>query len=209
MLGSDRGFWWDELEEIVLDGSSFPSSLDVEVSGRRTWMHTATAAGRERAGRAIQARLKSLPVDEITQHLEDLRPRITGGGSSATSRHRVMTEDELRVLADQPNIEIGAHTVSHPALDLLAIDVQRREIETCREKLNALVGDVTSFAYPYGRLTEATEAVVRETGFDRACTIEPGPVEEGVNRFRIPRYSIEDWSAEEFESRLKTWLSES
>ena len=49
---------------------------------------------------------------------------------------RMLTGEDVRRLASGRWVEVGAHTVSHPSLSGLTLDVQRREIGSRRSPAN-------------------------------------------------------------------------
>ena len=117
-----------------------------------------------------------------------------------------MTDAELLALAASPVIEIGAHTVTHPILKGLAPGVQAQEIRQSKASLESCLGrEVTSFAYPFGTAADVTVGLVREAGFQRACATAAGLVEPDTDRCRLPRMTVENWTATEFASRLTGW----
>ena len=87
--------------------------------------------------------------------------------------------------------EIGAHTLTHSQLSAIPIAEAKNEIAGSKKKLEDLFGvAVKHFAYPYGDYNEAVVEVVREAGFETACTVDPGVVCSGVDPFRLGRFSI-------------------
>ena len=93
---------------------------------------------------------------------------------------------------------IGAHTVTHPILAMLADDVAKREIAESRARLEALVGDrVRFFAYPNGKpgkdYAAAHVAMVRDLGFEAAVSTAWGACAPGGDLFQIPRFT--PWDA--------------
>jgi peptidoglycan/xylan/chitin deacetylase (PgdA/CDA1 family) len=110
-------------------------------------------------------------------------------------KHRPMTISELRQLASSPLIEIGGHTLSHPALAHASVDEQRCEVAGCRTALEDAIGTrVNAFAYPFGQngihYSAETVRVVRDSGFDVAFSTEPSFVSNPGDRFDIPRFVI-------------------
>lgn len=86
------------------------------------------------------------------------------------SRARMMTADQLRVLV-AADVEIGAHSVSHPDLSMLGREACLREMVESRETLERLTGrPVDTFAYPSCKYGPAALAAVREAGFTAAVT---------------------------------------
>ena len=51
-----------------------------------------------------------------------------------------------------------------------------------------------------------TSALVRDAGYDLACTATGGLVELDRDPFRIPRNTVGDWEADAFERWLDGWI---
>ena len=131
-------------------------------------------------------------------------------GAEPTCRpsHRPLSVEETLALADGELVEIGAHTVTHPALGPLPPSSQREEIVQSKARLEDLLGrPVMSFAYPHGDYTAETVSIVREVGFARACSFTfAGLVHPSTDPFRLPRVQIQDWDGEELARRLSAWF---
>jgi peptidoglycan/xylan/chitin deacetylase (PgdA/CDA1 family) len=70
---------------------------------------------------------------------------------------------------------VGAHTMHHVDLAVVAPGVAWDEITQSREVLQQLTGQpVLDFAYPYGIFTRSVETMVQEAGFRDAVSTEPG-----------------------------------
>jgi hypothetical protein len=120
-------------------------------------------------------------------------------------RHRRLAHAELARLAGA-GIEIGAHTMSHPALALLPAADQDVEIRASRRTLEDVTGrQITSFSYPFGSAadyTAETKSIVRAAGFRLACSGTDGRVTHSTDRFELPRLQVPDLDGASFE----TWL---
>lgn len=96
-----------------------------------------------------------------------------------TDEQPFLSVDALERLRQDPLVEVGYHSRTHPNLAKLA----DRE----------LVGEVTPlwpakfFAYPGGGHSPAAAAAVRTAGYQAAFTIRPVPVEKGMNLYLLPR----------------------
>jgi peptidoglycan/xylan/chitin deacetylase (PgdA/CDA1 family) len=116
--------------------------------------------------------------------------------------HRASTAEEIKKLAAGGLIEIGGHTVTHSPLSSLSRSDQQIEIVQSKTDLEKILGtEVTSFSYPYGLKTDFTPesiAIVREAGFERACTNVIDGVSLRSHLLELPRFWIRDWSGEEF-----------
>jgi len=104
-------------------------------------------------------------------------------------------------------MQVGAHTVSHPILTRLTQDDARQEIVESRRRLESLLGEhVGLFAYPNGKhgddYGDEHAALVRELGFDAACSTESGAANIDSNLMRLPRFTPWDRSRTRFGVRL-------
>jgi peptidoglycan/xylan/chitin deacetylase (PgdA/CDA1 family) len=81
---------------------------------------------------------------------------------------RIADAEELRRL-HAAEVEIGAHTVTHPDLTTLDFGAAREELERSRIELEAIIqAPVTSAAYPYGRAYAETVRACAAAGFAAA-----------------------------------------
>jgi O-antigen biosynthesis protein len=83
----------------------------------------------------------------------------------------MLSWEELREL-QSAGVEIGAHTMSHPQLDILSPAKALEEISASKAALEDGLGErVLSFAYPHGYASATTRTMVREAGFSSACRV--------------------------------------
>src|SRR4029450_12621816 len=124
--------------------------------------------------------------------------------------HRWMTRDELRLLAEADNVDIGAHTLTHPLLASLSAEEQRHEIAGSRTLLEEMVGGPpTLFAYPHGSpdaFNDLTVQLVRDAGYRIAGIATCGIARAGSDPLRVPRNVVGDWEADRFEAWLDEWM---
>lgn len=221
-------FWWDELERLLLRPGTLPKTLRLSIGGRyydwelgyashygedayqrhRHWVASSEddPSPRHSLYRMLHRLLQPLPEDERRAALDEL---VDWSGAEAPSypAHRPLSLPEVSDLEQGGLIEVGAHTVTHPLLSVTAMASQRDEIGESKTRLEEAVGHpVTSFAYPYGGYVAETVDLVREAGFERACSTFEDTVRRRADRFRLPRVEIQDWNGEEFARRLSRWL---
>jgi peptidoglycan/xylan/chitin deacetylase (PgdA/CDA1 family) len=150
---------------------------------------------------AWHARLQAFSERERNAALDELT------ASQPAAEPDTLSADELRLLAEGGLVEIGAHTVTHPALTQLTADEQLVEMRSSKERLEELVGaSVGGFSYPYGIHDAGTAARARAVGFAYACTSERRPVTGGDDTFALPRLHVDDVSGDAFEERLRAAL---
>jgi peptidoglycan/xylan/chitin deacetylase (PgdA/CDA1 family) len=224
-------FWWDELERVILTPVDLPPHLRLIVrgethacdlgGGRRYpldaqsndvgWQaSTEPPTERHRLFLTLYRLLRPLPDPERRQALADLGA-WAGVPSPDTSPARPLTVPEIRRLAADGLVEVGAHTLTHPQLSALDREAQRSEIRGSRLALEEMTdGGVVSFAYPYGArsdYTPETVTLVKEAGFSGACATVPGPVRRNTTRFELPRFHVEDCDGDGLARRLDAWTT--
>lgn len=104
-------------------------------------------------------------------------------------------------------MQIGAHTVSHPILARLDREAARHEIETSKQKLEALLDErVGLLAYPNGKpdedYTHQAVCLARELGFEAAVSTAWGAADRSSDLFELPRFTPWDRSRFRFGVRL-------
>jgi peptidoglycan/xylan/chitin deacetylase (PgdA/CDA1 family) len=204
-VDGEAELWWDRLERLVFQALARRASLDVAVDGRRLRVDMRSAAGRERAHRALYVRLRRLPLAAIERFLDDLGGDADPGPRDA---YRIVRRAELAALAASPVVEVGAHSLTHPYLSRLPPGEQRAEIVGSRSRLEELTGaPVTSFSYPHGDVDGTVARIVAEAGYVLACSSRPGCVSARCSRFLLPRQSVFDWDAATFAETLERWLA--
>ncbi len=230
-IGSNREFWYDELERLLFHPGTLPETLVMEIietsrqwdlgetapwSGdnvlrHRAWKFDAPPLSRRHElFREIYQLLQSLPANEQWKALETMRV-WANLRPEARKTHSVLSLQEVVELAQGKLVEIGSHTVTHSVLSALTIATQWDELERSKSDLEKVLNrPVTSFAYPYGEnfvYTAETVRAVREFGFDSACTTTEGLVHKDSDRFLLPRVMVLDWDGETFARQLSTWFN--
>jgi len=103
-------------------------------------------------------------------------------------------------------IECGAHSHTHPPLDMLPPRIARDEIMHSKELLEDCLGhQVLSFAYPYGYHSTRLQQIVRTCGFTSACAIKRAVSSLHDNPYALARLAIiPDTSVDELDTALVT-----
>jgi peptidoglycan/xylan/chitin deacetylase (PgdA/CDA1 family) len=159
--------------------------------------------------RSLHQLLRPMP-NEVRRGLLDELVAWAGGGSVDNPTHYPLSPSEAIRLAEGNLIEVGAHTVTHPVLSGIPVDLQQSEITHGKAHLEDILGrSVASFAYPFGArsdYTQQTVAIVRDAGFTSACSSFSGRIRKGISLYQLPRYAARDWSGEAFEWQLARWF---
>jgi peptidoglycan/xylan/chitin deacetylase (PgdA/CDA1 family) len=220
-------FWWDELERLLLLPGAFPKIFELSLSGEamqwdlgesavytsvdwlpfrhwKIWEDPPTP--RHGLYQVLCPLLKLMSGTEQQNVIHQIRclaqERVQGFDA-----HRRMTSEEVAAIAEGHLIEVGAHTMTHPMLSRLSAEAQHSEIEGGRDYLEELVNRrVHAFAYPYGDYSRETLRLVRNGGFDCACSIAIGQVRRDDDPLLLPRHNVFDLNGDEFTSWLnRVW----
>jgi peptidoglycan/xylan/chitin deacetylase (PgdA/CDA1 family) len=125
------------------------------------------------------------------------------GQAASPPAARPLLAPEVAALAARPGHAIGCHGVHHLALGRQPDGVAAREIAEAARRLGETLGrPVTSFAYPYGDVSEAAVAAARATGMESAVTCEQAPVRPGMDPLRVPRIEVKAGAADALGERL-------
>ena len=169
-----RGFlWWLVLERVVAGRATLALKLD----GRDRAMRCATTAEKLATFRTLYWRLRRLPETEARGIVLALAHKA-GLDVHAPCRELVMTWPELRALAADPLVTIGAHSVRHMAMSRLGEAEARAEIADSVGRIEQEIGKpCRHFCYPYGNAGSAGErefALAAELGLKTAVTTAKG-----------------------------------
>jgi len=205
-LDGGAEFWWDELERIVLGSPALPDSLWIDLGGEPfSWLPT-SAGARRQLYFALHQRIGRLAVAVRTRVLADLRD-WAGVPGGCRDTHRPLAADEVRALARESALHLGAHGVSHSYLGALPADEQQREIQASKATLEAIAGaPVERFSYPHGDCAPRTVAYVRAAGFRLACGTACAPVFTDADLFDLPRVEVPNLPGPAFARWLDEWV---
>jgi peptidoglycan/xylan/chitin deacetylase (PgdA/CDA1 family) len=93
--------------------------------------------------------------------------------------------------AARSGIEIGGHTLTHPALDALPPAHARHEVRYSKTAIEDRLGlAVRSFAYPFGYYDRRVRALIVEAGYESACAVRYGLSGPDDDLFALRRYYV-------------------
>ena len=205
-IGTRTGFWWHELERIMLGKQNLPATFTLkDARFGRSWP-TGTSGERQECYQGLLRLMNDRDTRHRTDWLVQLR-RWAQTEEEAADMHRTMSVDELRLLAKSRHVTIGAHTVSHTRLSCLSPEEQREEIMASKEQLEAwLERDITVFSYPFGRRSDYTKqsrALCRTAGFTKVAANFPGQAHRWTDPYQVPRHLVRNWPVETFAAQLR------
>lgn len=99
-----------------------------------------------------------------------------------------LSQKELLALDAEPLCTIGAHTITHPKLEILPVQEQCVEIKQSKQDLESLLGHpVVHFSYPHGSYNTDAVDIVEECGFRSALMAWGGVIRRGDDPLLLHR----------------------
>ena len=205
-IGTTREFWWHELERLLWEGRNLPSAFTLSDNRfGRTWL-TDSKVERQEFYNGIIRLMNDIDADLRNNWLDQIR-QWSHAEISNDDTHRIMSVDELRLLAASKWVTIGAHTVTHTRLSSLPPNAQRKEIMESKEQIATwLDREIMTFSYPFGRRCDYTKKTVqlcRAAGFTKSAANFPGQAHSWTDSYQIPRHLVRNWPVQEFAARLR------
>lgn len=183
--------WWIELERAI-------ARLDrvrIAIGMRSFDLPARSPQEKALAFEALYRDLRRGGEEDLLDRIADLC-RQAGFPPGRVAADLCLSWAELRDLASDPAVTIGAHTVSHPMLAKHDAARAAREIAGGRARIEAELGrPVRHLSYPVGDATSAGPrefALARDMGFATAVTTRPGHLfaEHADHLQALPRVSV-------------------
>lgn len=195
--------WWVALERIIAQNTriDFPSA---QVAGG---ISTYTLEEKNHAFDRLYELLRNADQDVQRRMIRELCTSHSFD-MAKLCRDLIMTWDQIRQLASDPLVTIGAHTVAHFALAQLSEKRARKEMKTGADRVAAEIGYWPAhLSYPYGDAHSAGPRefkIARELGFKTAVTTRKGLLfsEHGQHLTALPRVSLNGAYQSEVFTRL-------
>jgi peptidoglycan/xylan/chitin deacetylase (PgdA/CDA1 family) len=184
--------WWLAIEAVVARNSR----IRLLVRDRERTFECKTPAEKQHAYDLLYAWVRSLArEDELRQVVRDLSARYEVD-LAAFCEELCMDWSEIRTLAADPLVTIGAHTVNHVMLAKTPERQARSEMAMSRSVIEASLGlRPEHLSYPVGDPSSAGPRefqIAAGLGFKTAVTTRPGILfpEHGRHLTALPRISL-------------------
>jgi peptidoglycan/xylan/chitin deacetylase (PgdA/CDA1 family) len=196
-LDSGQPLWWDRAIE-AMSGTDVGELdlLDIGLTAQSTVLSMTDAERAVSAERVLDA-LWSLPPSQVDDALSLLERALRPPHHGGVTAKRLSTAEIQHM--HREGVEIGAHSVDHPNLQLSDESRIRHELSASRDYLEQLLqSSIPGFAYPGGRLSQSTPAIVQDMGFRYAVATTAGINEQGGHRFLLNRIGMPDSALPDF-----------
>ncbi len=174
--------WHVGLEDILLNRDQLileDETLDVSTAElKRKVFHT------------VSRRFDNFDADKFYARICELN------GANALEIHRkhAVTWDMLAQLKNDPLVEIGGHTLTHPHIASLAAGDAFEQLSGCRKRLQEKLNlPIQHFAFPYGRGADCgirDFQLAQKAGFTTAATTIKGFLRSPNQFLSLPRITL-------------------
>ncbi len=183
--------WWLALEKVI----AVVNALTVKIDGSLRRLKCATPAEKDAAFHTVYWWLRSIDESDARTFVRELCQGI-GFDPDMLCADLVMNWGEIRQLAADPRVTIGAHTRRHFALAKLTLAEARAEIEESVKRIEHETGrPCRHFSYPYGDEASAGPRefqLVKELGLRTGVTTRRGVIhrDDSCEMSALPRISL-------------------
>jgi peptidoglycan/xylan/chitin deacetylase (PgdA/CDA1 family) len=183
--------WWVALERAVAK----VEALEVKIDGTHCRFRCATPADKDATFAAIHAWLRRIPENDARAYVAEWCASLDID-TQALCQELIMTWEEIRELAADARVSVGAHGRRHYALAKLSFAEAHAEIEESVARVARELGrPCRHFSYPYGDVASAGRrefSMVRELGLKTAVTARAGLIHHAHRHApaALPRISL-------------------
>lgn len=184
--------WWTALERAI----DAADRIEIELDGVTRVFACGNADAKQSTYDRIYWWLRKLPDErELRRVVRDLCARY-GVDPLGPCKDLCMDWNEIKTLAADPLITIGAHSVNHSMLKKWDAAAVKEELAQSAAAIEVALGrKPVDFAYPVGDSTSAAArefALAKEAGYELAVTTRPGVIfpEHREHMTALPRISL-------------------
>jgi peptidoglycan/xylan/chitin deacetylase (PgdA/CDA1 family) len=190
----------DPGDPFAVPRARFAEQLGMICASRRTSLTVGELADGLRGRRPLAARGVAITFDDGYRDTPEAVALLREHGLRATvyltagqlEEPLMMSVSQLRELAAiGADVQLGAHSVSHPYLDALAPDAVRTEVQHSRRILEDHIDrSIDSFAYPHGAYDARVREAVLEAGYGSAAAVKNAISHHRDDPWAIARYTV-------------------
>jgi len=184
--------WWAALERAI----AATDRVEVEIGGKQRRFDCANAGAKQNTYEKIYWQLRGLADErELRRIVQDLCARH-GVDPLGPCKDLCMDWSEIKTLASDPLVTIGAQSVNHYMLKKWDAETVKQELTQSAAAIEQALGKKPAdFAYPVGDMTSADArefALAKDAGYELALTTRPGVIfpEHREHMTALPRVSL-------------------
>jgi peptidoglycan/xylan/chitin deacetylase (PgdA/CDA1 family) len=181
-VGVDKLPWWDQVIYVV----QATSAQCLKIDGLGTYS-LESIGNRSAVASEIIANLRRLSETRKNYLMERLMSAAAVELPEGLGRRLMLSWDDV-VRMHQDGIDFGAHSVTHPILTNVDVEMAKNEILQSKADIEAHIQSrVKFFAYPNGEVNDQIAGIVKESGFVGAVTADPTWTSPASDSYKLPR----------------------
>lgn len=200
LIGSKEELWTSELLRTIFTGNDHRAYFHLKMPLFSYDFPVQSLDDKMTMYRAIR-RLCMKSEKEVLQSILLQLREWAKLNSAGREEYLFMSEQEIRSLAEDPLVTIGAHTCNHISLGAFKEEYQEKEIIQSKTELERITGRaIRYFSYPFGKqydYCKGTIDILKRSGFDKAYTTLSQESKEPM--YEIPRVTMPNLGKGEFE----------
>lgn len=200
-IGSKEELWTSELLRTIFTGNDHKAYFHLKMP-LFTYDFPAQSLDDKMTMYRVVRRLCMKSEEEVLKSILSQLREWAKMESDGREEYSFLSEQEIKILAEDPLVTIGAHTCNHISLGAFTEEYQEKEIIRSKAELERITGKVIRyFSYPFGRQYDygkGTIDILKSSGFDRAYTTLN--YEGRDTMYEIPRVTSPNLGQGEFES---------
>lgn len=188
-LGEGEPMWTSRVEDLFRRAS--PGTLTVPALSKSKVFQLGDYPERMRVCHEIKAEMKQIPDSQRQRVLKELEEKMAAPGAAAG--RMMLSWEEVRLMAEDPLIEFGSHTLSHRMLSQLPPEEVRFELEESKRKIEEGLGRKIFFlSYPGNSHNSQVRDAAATAGYRAAFSVDRSLTGRGTDRFRLRRIHVEN-----------------
>ncbi|QPJ64088.1 MAG: polysaccharide deacetylase family protein [Candidatus Nitrohelix vancouverensis] len=203
----DAILWWYLLEDVIHK----EKRVDWDFQGASFRLDCSDRWSKEEAFHQLRNFFSLLDGEQLEKALHDFfgKRRID---LHEKTKELALSWNQITEMNRDPLVDIGAHTVSHPALSQLNERNAISEIMQSKERIESHTGEIVRhFSYPFGTVREAGPRefkLAADCGFDSSTTTRFGNIfpEHRDHIQNLPRIPINPKRDGENPESLRLWV---
>lgn len=185
-IDTGKLFWWDKIGYILWE-----TKLETIELGESGTYHFDSFKDRHQLISMISERFKKLPEKAKNEVIERLEGLCGVTIPSDLGNEVTLSWDEVKIMSEN-GISFGSHTVNHPILTNIPLDLARKEITDSKAHIeNEIDKEVTSFCYPNGGSNDYNDEIIdilKMNSFKCAFSYSPASfLSHKPSPYKLPR----------------------
>jgi peptidoglycan/xylan/chitin deacetylase (PgdA/CDA1 family) len=185
---------------LAVSREQFATHIEAILASGRTSVSVDEIAAGLRGERTLPERAVAITFDDAYDDTLAAVELLCNRGLRATvyvttgqidTPSMIRREQLHRLAARTEEVELGAHSVTHPALDVLSTDAIKHEVSESKHALEQLIGHtVDTFAYPFGAYDKRVRSAVIDAGFQSAAAVKNAFSHPHDDPWAIARFTV-------------------